>query len=376
MNILKIIYYIMQTFDMPTPIADFLLDGDKNHEIENESISEKIIRELEFYPKINSDNFELITEEIIEKFGFKNENEVILVDAIVGAKANMSRNIDKIKMSEENKDKKILRKFAIEDASWMQKISDIIKSIKINKTLSETDKLKAINTTWSDLEKLYKNNEEYFALIKSKGEKHDLTFKGNKYGICGQLASESLMKEVSQNSNLLNVDSVAVESSTAEEDVDEKIDFFIIVTCGDIVSKIPCQVKARRYDNLNATFISQNLVTYVKRDTTNGFKESSEDIITSKYEEKIITKLEEFKKKVLKNYEEGLFFIIPYGDASYKKGKQKNRRVMIKILDDSGEVHEKIKDEFLEQFYKKFRDIDRFNNNVMIVKQNKKKGGQ
>ncbi|MBW6440487.1 hypothetical protein K0B03_00435 [Patescibacteria group bacterium] len=346
----------MQKFDIP-PTIDISLETEGNHEIVDDAIYEGIKAELELCPEIKSDNLEQITEKIIEKLGIKEEKDIIILDAMLGVRANMQRNFTRLKIEKgkEGKDFKILRELAIEDAIWMDKITNIIKSIKNDNNLPEKDKIIAINNIWNDLEKQYSNNQEYFELLKEKGDKYDLSYKANKRGICGQLAAESLIEGLNNITQLSKVDSFRIESSTAEEDVDEKIDFFIIVTVGNNISKIPCQVKTRRYDSSTADFVCKNLITYVKKSENQKFLESDGNKIPSFFEEKVVSELEEFKIKALDKYDEGLFVIIPDGEASYRTGKQKRRRTKINLLDKSGEAHEIIKDQFFKQFSVKFR---------------------
>lgn len=251
-------------------------------------------------------------------------------------------------MSDGNEKYHLLRDFAIEDSEWMGLIAEHITSINNNLSLKKKDKLDKIHLFWKDLEKAYKDFEIYYKdFINGLGES-GYGFDDGKKGILGQVAAEDLMNGINEVSEESNINEISVRPSTSKEDVDEKIDFFVDVEYSDgSTETMPCQVKAHKNTSSAGKFILDNLITKITKSSRNELKLSRDIKAPSTAEEKTVEDVEKFRKRALKKYKEGLFIMIPYGKAVYRKTKKKVEEV--NLLEENGQVHKHLKEAFMSQ---------------------------
>lgn len=99
------------------------------------TLGEKIRQELRLLPKIDSDNSEETIKQVREKLNIQSEADIRELEAKVGVRANIFRNLERIKMLDKEDQKEVYRKFATEDAEWMQKTGEYIKFINNDKAL-------------------------------------------------------------------------------------------------------------------------------------------------------------------------------------------------------------------------------------------------
>lgn len=325
------------------------LDNSFGNEMAGEDISmgTRMNLELRDTPEITFENFDFIEEEISKKIGIKEEEDIVLLESMMGLRLNIGRNIERVKMGSKEKSG-LLRDFAVEDAEWMDLIVEHIKSINNDSKLKKKDKLDKVHLFWKDLEKAYKDFEIYYKDFINGLEESGYGFDDRKKGILGQVGAEDLMNGINEVSEELNIEKISVRSSTSKEDVDEKIDFLVDIEYSNgLTETMPCQAKARKSASNAGRFIFDNLVTKVTRTSHDELKLSRDIKVPSAVEEKTIEDLEIFKKRALKKYKEGLFIMVPYGKAVYRKTKRKVEEV--NLLEENGQVHKHLKEAFMSQ---------------------------
>ncbi|MCK4592756.1 hypothetical protein KAT63_04970 [Candidatus Parcubacteria bacterium] len=319
--------------------------------IENDSsvrIGDKINSELREIPEINIENFDSIKKEISQKIGIENEEDCALLESMIGLRLNIIRNIERVKMSNGNEKRSLLRNYAIEDSEWMDLIAEHIISINNDSSIKKKDKLNKIHLFWKDLEKAYKDFEIFYKDSINGLSESGYGFDDGKKGILGQVAAEDLMNGINEISEELNIKKVSVRSSTSKEDVDENIDFFVDVEYSNgLTETMPCQAKAHKNTSYTGRFLLDNIITRATEISSNELKLSRDIKVPSAVEEKTIEDLKIFKKKALKKYKEGLFIMVPYGKAVYRKSKRKVEEV--NLLGENGQVHKHLKDAFILQ---------------------------
>ena len=314
---------------------------------ENLSIGIRMNLELRDIPEINSENFDSIREEVSQKIGVEHEEDLALLESMMGLRLNINRNIERVKMSG-NEKSGILRDFAIEDAEWMSLIAERITSINNDSSLKKKDKSDKIHLFWKDLERAYKDFEIYYKDFVNGLKEGGYDFNNEKNGILGQIAAENLMDGVNEIAEELNIKEISVRSSTSEEDVDEKKDFYVYIEYSNGLTKtMPCQVKAHKSTPNTGRFILDNLITKVTEISHDELKLSRDIKIPSAVEERTIEDLEIFKKKALKDHKEGLLIMIPYGKAVYRKTRRKVEEV--NLVEENGYVHKHLKEAFMLQ---------------------------
>ena len=314
---------------------------------ENISIGTRMNLELRDIPEINYENFDSIREEVSQRIGIENEEDLMLLESMMGLRLNIVRNIERVKTSG-NEKCGLLRDFAIEDAEWMDLIAEHIKSINNDPGIKKKDKLNKIHLFWKDLEKAYKDFEIYYKDFISELEESGYGFDDVENGILGQVAAEDQMNGVNEISEELNIEKISVRSSTSKEDVDEKIDFLVDIEYSNgLTETMPCQAKAHKSTSNAGRFIFDNLITKVTRTSHDELKLSRDIKVPSAVEEKTIEDLEIFKKRALKKHKEGLFIMVPYGKAVYRKTKRTVEEV--NLLEENGQVHKHLKEAFMSQ---------------------------
>lgn len=329
------------------------LDNSFGNEMAGEDISigMRMNLELRDIPEITLENFDSIKEEVSQKIGIEDEEDLVLLESMMGLRLNINRNIERIKTDSKEKSG-LLRDFAIEDSEWMGLITEHITSINNDSSLKEKDKLDKIHLFWKDLEKAYKDFEIYYKDFINGLEESGYGFDDGKKGILGQVAAEDLMSGINEVSDELDLKEISVRSSTFKEDVDEKIDFFVDIEYADgLTETMPCQVKAHKNTSFAGKFILDNLITKVTKNSSNELKLSRDIKAPSTAEEKTIKDLEIFKKRALKKYKEGLFIMIPYGKAVYRKTKKMVEEV--DLLGENGQTHKHLKKAFMLQLKEK-----------------------
>lgn len=348
-----------------------IISENKEREAENgkqDSISGRIRQELRALPRIDSENYQGLTKQVAERLGIKRKEDMDLLEAKFGVRRNIYQNLEKVKMMDKEGKEKVYRDFALEDSKWMQKVGDCIKNIKASEIIPEKDKKKEIDNVWREMKEIYDDYEIYYKDFKIAGGKETDNFESNKNGILGQVAAEELFKKADAAFRERGICGIRVEAATPQEDVDKKIDFYIVIEFGKNSSKvIPCQVKARGFDSKSGAFIASNLVVRVSDDLREGLKISARDKNPSNCEIKTIEDLEIFRKRALKEFKEGLFIIVPHGKAEIGKKEKVN------LLEEDGEVHKSIEKGFLKQLSKKLFNIDIFEESVTISKQKKQR---
>lgn len=339
-----------------------------------EKLSDRIRQELRVLPKIDSKNYGEVAKQVADKLGIKSKEDMDLLEAKVGVRRNIYQNLERIKMMDKEGQQKVYREFALEDSKWMQKVGDCIKNIKEDKNIPVEEKTKKIDGVWREMKEIYNDYGTYFEDFKPVEGRGVGNFEGNKNGILGQIAAEGLFKKAGVAFKELGVTDIKIETATPEEDVDKKTDFYVIVEFGKNSSMVfPCQVKSHAFDARSGNFIANNLVVRVSEDYKEGLKISAKDTNPSNCEIRTIEEVEIFRKKVLREFKEGFFVIIPRGKAEV--GERKKEKV--DLLENNGEVYETIRKGFLKQLAKKMFGIDNFEEPGIISKQKNKtkKGG-
>ncbi|MEA2098050.1 MAG: hypothetical protein U9P70_03180 [Patescibacteria group bacterium] len=333
--------------EMPTKMpTNEIFNKELNERV---GIGERISLELRDVPEIDYENFDSIKDEMIQKIGIENEEDFVLLESMMGLRLNISRNIERVKMiNGNNKDKDIFRNYAIEDAEWMDLIAEHITSINNDSSLKKKEKLDKIHLFWKDLERAYKDFEIYYKDFTASLKEDNLDFDCKKNGILGQVAAEDLVNGINEISEELNIKEISIRSSTSKEDVDEKIDFYVSIEyLNGLTNTMPCQVKAHKNTSYTGRFILDNLITKVTKISNDELKLSRDIKVPSAAEEQIIKDLEIFKERALTEHKEGLFIIIPYGKAVYRKTKRKVEEV--DLLGENGQAHERLKEAFVSQ---------------------------
>jgi len=325
------------------------LDNSFGNEMAGEDISmgTRMNLELRNIPEINPENFDSVKEEVSQKIGIGHEEDRIKLESMMGLRLNINRNIKRVEMGSKEKSG-LLRDFAIEDSEWVDLIAEHITSINNDSSLKKKEKLDKIHLFWKDLEKAYRDFEIYYKDFINGLKESGYGFDDRKKGILGQVAAEDLMNGINEVSEELNIKEISVRPSTSKEDVDEKIDFFVDVEYSDgSTETMPCQAKAHKSTSYTGKFILDNLITKVTRTSHDELKLSRDIKVPSAVEEKTIEDLEIFKKRALKKHKEGLFIMVPYGKAVYRKTKRKVEEV--NLLEENGQVHKHLKEAFMSQ---------------------------
>ena len=316
---------------------------------ENIGMGTRMNLELRDIPEIDSENFDSIKEEVSQKIGIEDEEDLALLESMMGLRLNISRNIERVKMINGNdKNKDIFRNYAIEDAEWMDLIAEHITSINNDSGLKRKEKVEKVHLFWMDLKRAYKDFEIYYKDFTCRLKEDGYGFDDVKNGVLGQVAAENLMDGVNEIAEELDIEEISIESSTSKEDVDEKNDFYVKVKYSDGLTKtMPCQVKAHKSTPSAGRFILDNLITKVTEISHDELKLSRDIKIPSDIEEKAIKDLEIFKDRALGKCKEGLFIMIPYGKAVYREKKKRVKEV--NLLEENGYVHEHLKEAFVSQ---------------------------
>lgn len=346
------------------------IEESKTHEGGKNSFDDEMWKALEVLPKIDSKNYKNITEQVIKSLNAEGDEKQAAVEKIE-ALAHISRGLEKIGMLDEEGKKITYRMLAIEDAAWMQRMGNRIKSIKENKDILEEDKQKKIESIWRSVKEIYRNYGKYYEDFKSDSRGYNIgDYDGTKNGVRGQRAAELQCSEMGKLIKKLNLGNVEVLPSTPEEDVDLQTDFYLKIQYGNgFEREFPCQVKAKLYDSRSAKFIIENMVVVIDNEPKDLEKILKDDCDRVREVKEGMAK---FRDKALAGkFKKGIFIIVPYGSATLDKGKKKKE---FKLLSDDGEAADYVKDVFIEQFGKYVYGVDNLKERAMI--KSSKKGGK
>lgn len=298
------------------------------------NLGDKIRQELRILPKIDSNNYQEIMAQVIDKLGLKDEEEKNIVEAKVGVRANISRNLERIKMLDKKGQETVFRDFALEDARWMQKVGECIKNIKSDNFILKKEKEKMIENVWRELREIYNDYKAYYKDFNNECKKYGYDFESNEKGIKGQIAAEELFNIANDYLQENNAGEINIVLATPQQDVDEKTDFFIEVKYASGNSIVmPVQVKAPDFNEKTQSYLSDHLVT---------------SVLKSSYSE--VEKIEKFRKGALKKHDRGLYITIPQGEAlEIKPGKKPGKKIkkVIQLLENDGTAADDTKKRFM-----------------------------
>ena len=247
---------VMKAFEenietVPSPLSSPHRDpfdkivGEFGAEQRSENLTEEYIMEL-VRDKIN--NIEIDMEDpataVDDVIKYLEEKDVEISEDIerytrfaISEKTNFLRDLKRLGINKDNlkeEERKPLREMALKDAEW---IGDVVEYIRENRDNPK------------EIEKFWKEYDKNFLSFKEHKKNKNFTTKYNieegpevtKRGILAEIAAMDLAEEIMNSFKMC--EKVEIKYSTPEQDVYDKVDFFLVVTLknGKVI-EIPVQV--------------------------------------------------------------------------------------------------------------------------------------
>jgi hypothetical protein len=214
-----------------------------------EQIKNKIIMNR----KINLGNYKEIAEKTLEEikkspmlyFDGVEDEIYFYIDIKVSSLNEEARELAK---GHPEKEKGILE-MDLRNSEWMDKISKFIFKNRENPQV---------------IESFWKRFDEIFRSTTFVDAKQGQVLK---QGILTQMAAMDLVKGLEEEAKAAtgkNI-SISIEYSKPEEDVFDKVDFWVVVSCGGREKKVPCQVKSldmKYVDKRKTKYLENNIVNF------------------------------------------------------------------------------------------------------------------
>ncbi len=272
----------------------------------------------------------------------------------ISEKNNFLQDLKRLKIDRDNpnkEEKELLKEMALKDTEWM---GDAIEYIRKNKDNPE------------EIEKFWKEYDKTFLSFKEHENNKDFTKRYSieqgpevvKRGILAEIAAMDLLKELVN--GFKGCKKVEIEYSTPEEDVYDKIDFFLIVTLENgRIKRIPVQVKScnisgftNNYSNIKelerkTRFVLDNVIN---TDETKNIRIDKK----YKYQVRAGKRMNEFfgiekNKNGIKINKGGFFVILPNGKMNPKflNPQDESGKTTENCIDKKGIPSEALRSHFL-----------------------------
>ena len=339
-------------------ITEFGTGENKVVEQRSENLTEedimRLIRDKINYIKVDLENPAIAVDEIIEYL--EEEGVEISKDLekytefAISEKTNFLQYLERLGINRDNPTKeeiKKLKEMAIRDAEW---IGNVVEYIRENK-----DNPKEIKNFWKEYDKTFlsfkehENNKDF-----TKGYNIKEGPEVVKRGILTEVAAMDLLEEIAN--DFEKCKKVKIEYSTSEQDVYDKIDFFLVVTFKNgKVKKIPVQVKSCDISNFaNRGSNKKELerkIQFVLDNVINTNKTGKNVLINQeyKYQTRAKKRMDEFFNVSKNINKDGFFIILPYGEINPKflNPQDKSGKATESCIDKKGVPSEALRDHFL-----------------------------